>query len=406
MKLRAYVTSLESPDLSLCPELSASRSLPRLELLRKGMDRRLTKSTARLVLPQVLSEIDEVVGLSQWPRKHEGGALAHAELAQFRERFGDIDRIMSERRGKASLPPLSGLAGQDRKYLDITRRRAEKVRQEQELQARHSYLRHYEDELQTAELAAKARLQSLNDQREALRKHNTFIHNQLMLAELKANEEPVPSLKDMRHLLKSKSTLKPRNSVNFPTLKSTVNCFNETKEGFEGNQGEATVNGKNETREKSDVNQDNAIVEIIDNSKKAKEVDTLVKKTKEELNAIRSAQISHYYAVLKEGKDTRSEGLLWVVKRLWGEEQKTPLERFPAFLEDTTITIVIELAELSSEIDQLRVQMEILNKGKKGVAVFARCHTDKWNGVQKRLESLDKTTTLSKKIADETTSAA
>ena len=116
----------------------------------------------------------------------------------------------------------------------------------------------------------------------------------------------------MCHLLKSKSTLKPRNSVNFPTLKSTVNCINETKEGFEGNQGEATVNGKNETREKSDVNQDNARVEVIDNSKKAKDVDALVKKTKEELNAIRSAQISHYYAVLKEGKDTRSEGLLWL----------------------------------------------------------------------------------------------
>ena len=43
-----------------------------------------------------------------------------------------------------------------------------------------------------------------------------------------------------------------------------MNCINETKEGFEGKQGEATVNGK--TRKKSDVNQNNAIVEIIDNS--------------------------------------------------------------------------------------------------------------------------------------------
>ena len=95
-----------------------------------------------------------------------------------------------------------------------------------------------------------------------------------------------------------------------------------------------------------------------------------------------------------------------VVKRLWSEEQKTPLERFPAFLEDTTITIVIELAELSSEIDQLQVQIDTLNKDKKGVLVFARSHPDKWNGVQKRLESIGKTTTLSKEVTTETLNAA
>jgi len=386
MKVRAYVTSAETPDLSLCPDLSVSRSLPRLELLRKGMDHRLTKSIAHPALPQALSEIDEVVGLSQWPRKSEGGKPAHAELTQFRERFGDIEKILSERKGKFSLPSLNSLPGLDRICLDVTRRRAEKVNQEQELQAKLSHSRHFEEELITTETATNARLQSLNNQREALRKHNTFIRTQLTMAELKAQEaaaSSLGSLKDLRHLFKSTSTLRPRNFAQLPQFKSAMNCTDETREGF-------------------GVDRDRAVAEIAQNSKKAKDVDALVKKTKEELNAIRNAQISHYYAVLKEGKDTRSEGLLWVVKQLWSKGQKPTLEHFPAFLEDMTIATIIELAELSSEIDQLQVQIDTLNKDKKGVLVFARSHPDKWNGVQKRLESIGKTTTLSKEVTTET----
>jgi hypothetical protein len=385
MKVKAYLTSLETPDLSRSPNLSVSRSLPKLELLRKGLDHRFTKSIAsHSLLPQSLTEIDEVASLSQWPRKSEGNKQTHTDLAQFQERFSDIERVIGERKGKFVLPPLSSFS--ERNSMDISMRRAEKVNQEQEFQVKVSYSRHYEEELLITEQTTNALLHSLKAQREALRKHNTFIRTQLMLAELRDKEEATSSfgsVKDLRHLFKSTSTLRPRNFANLPKFKTQMNCTEETREGF----GE---------------NQEKALAEIFKNSKKAKELDELVKKTRDQLKTIRNTQINHYYAILQAGKDTRTEGLLWVVKAIWSKGQKTALERFPRFLDSTTIATILELAELSREIDQIRAQIEDLNKSKKGVLVFARSHPDKWNGVHKRLESLGKTTFSTNKLTAET----
>ena len=380
MKVKAYLTSLETPDLSRSPNLSISRSLPRLEVL----DHRLTKSIAsHSLLPQSLSEIDEVASLSQWPRKSEGTKQTHTDLAQFRERFSDIERVIGGRKGKFALPPLISFS--ERNSMDISVRRVEKMNQEQEFQAKVSYSQHYEEELLTTEQTTNALLQSLKDQREALRKHNTFIRTQLMLAELKDKEDTLSlgSARDLRHLFKSTSTLRPRNFANLPKFKTQVNCTEESREGF-------------------GVNKEIALAEIFKNSKKATELDELVKKTRDQLKTIKSTQINHYYAILQAGKDTRTEGLLWVVKAIWSKGQKTSVERFPRFLDSTTIATILELAELSREIDQIRAQIEDLSKRKKGVLVFARSHPDKWNGVHKRLESLGNTTISTSKLTAET----
>jgi hypothetical protein len=55
------------------------------------------------------------------------------------------------------------------------------------------------------------------------------------------------------------------------------------------------------------------------------------------------AKIKHYTNLLKEGADTRGQGLCWIIKKLRGLGIQATEEHFPPFLENKTIAIIFKL---------------------------------------------------------------
>jgi peptidoglycan hydrolase CwlO-like protein len=73
-------------------------------------------------------------------------------------------------------------------------------------------------------------------------------------------------------------------------------------------------------------------------------LDDVADELKNKIKQNKSACIEHFKAILKERKDTRSEGLQWVVKELWRLEAQLTTENFPDFLDDDAVHCILFLA--------------------------------------------------------------
>ena len=375
MELRAYVTSPETPAPTVHGDISSSRSLPSLSIPSKTHKR--SESKALLREKGGMPEVEEVEALAEWATSGDDkkGLKRQSSLeipAALRARFGGLEHLMSQRRSKVSLPTLTTTGVLS---LDLTHRRLQKLSLDQELRERLRYSKRFEEELQHTEQETYDKLLDLKSQREKYRKTNTFLRAQLFKAELRVREEgnvlgAIP--REFKHLFKS-STLKPRDFARSPNAKACSSLHD---------QSDST-----ELEEK----RDKVLSEVFQNTKRAKELDLLVKQTRGELRAIRSSQVQHYFSTLKEGTDTRNEGLSWVVKALWSLGQKVTIDRFPGFLDPATVEAILSIADLSREQEELQGELTVIARETKGGIVFAQPHSDKWNGVHQRLQGLIKT---------------
>ena len=128
-------------------------------------------------------------------------------------------------------------------------------------------------------------------------------------------------------------------------------------------------------------------VEMGKNSKIVESLDQECTMIRKEISIIRDAQIKHYSNLLKEGKDTRSEGLEWIVKALWKLKQNIEKSRFPIFLDEKSIECILTLAKKTKELE------EMLGKGREGsIEKAPKMHVSKgkWNGIHSRLAEASK----------------
>ena len=79
------------------------------------------------------------------------------------------------------------------------------------------------------------------------------------------------------------------------------------------------------------------------------------------INLVKS-QRNYYLDLLKKGYDVRTEGLIWVVKRLLEIQTKLEYHHFPKFLDNSQIKYIIEMANLSLEETQLKTILKIIEK--------------------------------------------
>lgn len=107
-------------------------------------------------------------------------------------------------------------------------------------------------------------------------------------------------------------------------------------------------------------------------SKKAKanELDSEINILKTELHKFSQEQISYYLHLLLQGYDVRSEGLVWIVKRLI--ELNTPLDvsLFPKYLDTNQIEYIINLAYSQIEATQLKIVLKALKERQKHMRDF------------------------------------
>lgn len=91
---------------------------------------------------------------------------------------------------------------------------------------------------------------------------------------------------------------------------------------------------------------------------------------KKELNKIKDELILHYHKLLFEAKDTRSEGLSWIIRALWKLKTNVLLSYLPKFLDKKSIEFLFKYSDKLIEIEQIQKKIQekkdyLKNFGKK-----------------------------------------
>lgn len=94
-----------------------------------------------------------------------------------------------------------------------------------------------------------------------------------------------------------------------------------------------------------------------------------IKKDEETLNGykskyktIKNELIIHYHNLLREGKDTRNEGISWIIKRIWKLDEEVILSYLPSFLDSEAIEFLFIISRLSIEKEIQERQLKTLYK--------------------------------------------
>ena len=79
---------------------------------------------------------------------------------------------------------------------------------------------------------------------------------------------------------------------------------------------------------------------------------------KKELNKINDKLILHYHKLLFEAKDTRSEGLSWIIRALWKLKTNVLLSYLPKFLDKKSIEFLFKYSDKLVEIEQIQKKIQ------------------------------------------------
>lgn len=371
-------TATPAPD----HDMSSTRSLFSLSLPRLPRHRGHHKSLTRVKFADLpISELEEVEKLNAWggnsPQEKRAEPTTGFEKVQmYRGRFSDLDRIVARRKAKSLFPPISlkRASNADIVWQQISASRTQKISQEVDQREKTKYSKVYEEELAASYATLQTSFSALQTEREAVRDVNTDLNAKLqaILLQLRQDKQETqpPLAKDIKKVAlipvaRSKKVLTPKvKPTNEPEPKS--------------------VNRELEAEKTKILN------DIEENLKKAREIDNEVKLIKVKLRDVREAQARHYFSILAEGTDTRSEGLSWVLKALWKLNQRIRPESFPAFLDPQTVEVITIVAEKSREADALSSLVSIEDLNRRRNSIVARLHPDRWNGVRDRLKLLGK----------------
>ena len=105
----------------------------------------------------------------------------------------------------------------------------------------------------------------------------------------------------------------------------------------------------------------------------------------------------HYEALLYRGKDTRNDGLIWIIKAMWKLGKNVPMEFIPTFLDFNAIEFLFKLANKSIELENKK---KLLNDCKKNLILkihklyFFNTNTDTENYSKKLFKGNNRRSSL------------
>ncbi|CAG9333938.1 unnamed protein product [Blepharisma stoltei] len=326
-------------------------------------------------------------GLSYDSEDEERAAV---EKLDFQEKEGQLEFIRSLKEAQSTLQKR--VAGQDlveghileRKYRNrlptlvkkITSVELQKHTTKQRMARKHEdegfkdkcrYLKLYEDELEKAYEKLLNELKDVHKKREELRRECLDIKKQSVIF---AGE--IDKIKSQIAIQETKEVKKKKRSPE--EFSEWMSYKAKLKELLSKRQEEAA-------KVNSSIGE-----EISKRAEPLQLLDSQSTQLRKQMGMVRDAQISHYLSLLKEGKDTRSEGLVWIVRSLWKLNQPVSPEMFPSFLDTDAIHSILFLAQKSVEIEQLSEELARISK--LGSMNFSG--NDKWNNIHARLFQLTK----------------
>ncbi len=79
------------------------------------------------------------------------------------------------------------------------------------------------------------------------------------------------------------------------------------------------------------------------NKEKIAKLNEKIKENSVILKDITDELLGHYKFILKQGKDVRNEGLVWVMKAIWELGENLHPSYFPSFLDEQSIKYLFEV---------------------------------------------------------------
>ena len=143
------------------------------------------------------------------------------------------------------------------------------------------------------------------------------------------------------------------------------NAFDELKErAFKTKLNNAILTNQILTKQKSDK----FTKDIINQKEQKKEIWEKIKIYQEKLkklhsvkNKIKDSLYMYYLSILKEGRDTRDEGLAWVIAEILNLGKKVLISHIPKYLDEKSILYLFIKAHLILKIKYIEKQINDLN---------------------------------------------
>ncbi len=89
-----------------------------------------------------------------------------------------------------------------------------------------------------------------------------------------------------------------------------------------------------------------------------KEINEKIEKIREKKNIKEDELYAHYLRILKEGTDTRSEGLSWIIKEIYILGKEIMISYLPDFLDEMGIIFIFKQAKINLELNTLENKIE------------------------------------------------
>ena len=94
-------------------------------------------------------------------------------------------------------------------------------------------------------------------------------------------------------------------------------------------------------------------------------IEELQRKVKEnniELHEINKKLVLHYHELLIQGKDTREDGLSWLIIAIWNLDEEVVLSYLPEFLDELSVKYIFENSQRVMELRKLKEDEEIIRE--------------------------------------------
>jgi hypothetical protein len=376
------MTSLDSPSFSTSALYQSEKSFRHLSpFLNSSL---LNSSSSRLLSPKVdkftsrfsmkshrlksLRDLpsEEVQGLDLW--QTEDDFQCRQQLNEIERGFklkqshqDDVEKELRQRRNKHKLPCISPRAAADAQG-GTTVKRLEVRKHAIVSKEKSRFAKDYEEELGLLQKKHEADLASIALNRERLRTEVSEVRRHLMELPIELDHEKAMALKQ-ETLDKQLKDAKGLSMSDYFFRRSTSQKHIQSLAA------------------EYDALKENLNARLDENASKLQDYDAQVHQIKENLKLIKSTQVMHYLQLLKEGIDTRNEGLEWIVKALWALNFKVEAKLFPIFLDAEAISKIMESASLSCENERVHRQLDNeLSRNRN-----ATRNTDRWNNITGRL---------------------
>jgi hypothetical protein len=355
-------------------QISAVRTNPfsliRKQTLPKIVPHNLTKRRVRLSTFNSSDEEREAVEqLNDWEKRDTkpelSNAISEAKIALNKRIQGldIVEEIKFRRKHKNKLPQLSVQALPLIRSMQTRQARKEA---EESLRERCRYFRMYEEDLMNSRNTILKDITRLKQQRNHLREDLVELKKKIS----QANENIEFLRKELEDHEERSQNRKSQEELTTWMLKRA-----QLKESI--HQAD---------KEKSHlISSVKSECELLNTHLES--LDTQIKELKTKSESLKSSLSKHYFSLLKEGQDTKSQGLQWIVISLWKLGESVTIDHFPSFLDTDAIHFILFLSQKTLESEE--ILNKLINPSRRSSQSFGKI-TNNVQNVKQRLQALTK----------------